>query len=180
MTKEKLASLMREVFTKEIEPIVSDKLALGRVSLIWAEAMTARDDIAWFLRKNSGRKATVYEILSGFVAGLFALRYMIDKEEGETPRFAFDVFENEIMALREAGQKEYAHDANNAFANFERASADLGIDRKQILWVFAMKHRDGVQSYFDGHRSQRENVRGRINDLIVYSLILRGMIEEEN
>jgi hypothetical protein len=179
MTKERLASLMRDVFTDEVVPLLTDKFALGRVSLIWAEAMTARDDIAGFLRTNSGRKATVYETLSGFIAGLFALRYMIDKEEGETPRSSTDVFENEIMALREAGQKEYAHDVNNAFANFERASADLGIDRKQILWVFAMKHRDGVQSYLDGHRSQRENVRGRINDLIVYSLILRGMVEEE-
>jgi hypothetical protein len=90
-----------------------------------------------------------------------------------------EVFEQEIMALREAGQKEYAHDVDNAFANFERAAEDLGLDRKMVLWVFAMKHRDGIASFLQGHRSQRENVRGRINDLIVYLLILRGMIEEE-
>jgi hypothetical protein len=89
------------------------------------------------------------------------------------------VFDDEIMALREAGQREYAHDEGNAFANFDRAAADLNLDRKMILWIFAMKHRDGIASYLKGHQSQREDVRGRINDLIVYLLILRGMIEEE-
>jgi hypothetical protein len=89
------------------------------------------------------------------------------------------VFDKEIIALREAGQKEYAHDEDNAFANFDRAAADLGLDRKMILWIFAMKHRDGIASYLRGHRSQREDVRGRINDLIVYLMLLRGMIDSE-
>lgn len=89
------------------------------------------------------------------------------------------VFREEIMHLREDGQNEYAHNPENAFANFERAASDLGLDRKMVLWVFAMKHRDGIASYLKGHVSQREDVRGRINDLIVYLLLLRGMIEDE-
>jgi len=89
-----------------------------------------------------------------------------------------DVFE-ECNQLRGAGQKEYAHNEDNSFANFERAADDLGLDRKKVLWVFAMKHRDGIASYLQGHTSQRENVRGRINDLIVYMCLLRGMIDEE-
>lgn len=90
------------------------------------------------------------------------------------------VFEQEIMALREAGQNEYAHNADNAFANFERAAGDLALDRKMVLWIFAMKHRDGITSFLKGHRSQREDVRGRINDLIVYLFLLRGMIDDES
>lgn len=90
------------------------------------------------------------------------------------------VFRNEIMALREAGQKEYAHANQDAFSNFMRGAADIGIDRKQILWIFAMKHRDGIAAYLKGHRSQREDVRGRINDLIVYLFLLRGMVEEDD
>lgn len=89
-----------------------------------------------------------------------------------------DVFD-ECNKLRGAGQKEYAHIQENAFANFERLAADLEMDRKKILWVYAMKHRDGIASYIKGHKSQRENVRGRINDLIVYLCLLRGMIDEE-
>ena len=93
---------------------------------------------------------------------------------------AHQVFSTEIMALREAGQKEYAHDEGNAFANFVRAGEDLGLDSKHVLWIFAMKHRDGIVAWLRGHHSQREDVRGRINDLIVYLFILRGMIDAES
>lgn len=89
------------------------------------------------------------------------------------------VFHEEIMALRDAGQKEYAHEGADSFANFDRLAEDLKIDRKQVLWVYAMKHRDGIASWLKGHKSQREDVTGRINDLIVYLFLLRGMIEEE-
>lgn len=89
-----------------------------------------------------------------------------------------EVFEEEIFQLREEGQKEYAHDEDNAFANFERIAEDLGLTREEVLWVYAMKHRDGIASYIQGHKSQREGVEGRINDLIVYLFLLRGMIEQ--
>ncbi len=89
------------------------------------------------------------------------------------------IFHDELMALRNAGQKEYAHDAQSPFANFERGAKDMGIDRKQVLWVYAMKHKDGIAAAIKGHTSQREDVRGRINDLIVYLLLLRGMYNEE-
>lgn len=89
-----------------------------------------------------------------------------------------NVFEEEIMYLREQGQDEYAHDEDNAFANFERIAEDLGLKREEVLWVYAMKHRDGIASYIQGHTSQREDVRGRINDLIVYLFLLRGMVEQ--
>ena len=81
--------------------------------------------------------------------------------------------------LREEGQKEYAHDTDNAFANFERLAADLKIDRKQILWVYLRKHLDGIVAYINGHKSQRESIHGRIDDAHVYLELLRGMIKEE-
>jgi len=89
------------------------------------------------------------------------------------------IFEIEIMALRNAGQKEYAHDDSSPFANFERGAKDMGIDRKQVLWVYAMKHKDGIAAHLKGQVSQREDVRGRVNDLIVYLLLLRGILNEE-
>lgn len=101
------------------------------------------------------------------------------KSQQEISDLFRQVFENEIMSLREAGQKEYAIDGSNAFANFDRLSVDLGLDRKQVLWVYLRKHLDGIVSYLRGHKSQRENVRGRLNDAIVYLLLLRGMIEDE-
>ena len=92
----------------------------------------------------------------------------------------FKVFNEEVHVLREAGQKEYAHDEENAFANFDRLAKDLDLTPEKILWVYAMKHRDGIAAWINGHRSQREDVRGRINDLIVYLFILRGMVERHS
>ncbi len=86
---------------------------------------------------------------------------------------------NECDALRNAGQAEYAHNDADAFANFKRVGESLQLDQKQVLLVCAMKHWDGVASYVAGTVSQREDVTGRINDLIVYLGLLRGMIEEE-
>ena len=82
--------------------------------------------------------------------------------------------------MRAAGQKEYARKVNNAFANFERVGGNLGIDRKKVLLVYLLKHVDGVCSYVQGHKSQREDVRGRITDIIVYLCLLWGMVEEDD
>jgi hypothetical protein len=77
------------------------------------------------------------------------------------------------------GQKEYAHDENNAFANFERIAESLTLDRKEIVMVYLLKHIDGISSHVGGFKSQRESVHGRIMDAIVYLAILDGMFTEE-
>ena len=45
--------------------------------------------------------------------------------------------------------------------------------------VYLLKHIDGISSFVNGHQSQREDVRGRITDVIVYLCLLWGMIEKE-
>lgn len=86
----------------------------------------------------------------------------------------------ECQETREAGQKEYAHDTSNAFRNFDSLSSDLSIDRKKILWIFMKKHFDGILAAINGHISQREPVRGRIKDAIVYLCLLEGMFIEDS
>ena len=81
--------------------------------------------------------------------------------------------------MRAAGQKEYARKNNNAFANFERISENLDIQREEVLLVYLLKHMDGICSFVKGHKSQREDVRGRLTDAIVYLCLLWGMINEE-
>ena len=88
------------------------------------------------------------------------------------------VISDELRGLRSAGQDEYAHGEDNAFGNFERTGAELGISREMVLLVFLKKHLDGIASWVKGHKSQREDVRGRINDAMVYLAILRGMVED--
>ena len=90
-----------------------------------------------------------------------------------------DIFQ-EVRSVRKAGQKEYAHDQDNCFANFERIAEIQGLSREQILMTYLLKHIDGVMSYVQGHKSQREDVRGRIVDIIVYLTLLWGMADQDD
>lgn len=104
---------------------------------------------------------------------------LIPMTQDDLSDFMVRMFEDEIMTTREAGQKEYAHEDDNAFANFHRVSKDLDLDPKMVLWVYARKHADGIAAYLKGHTSQREDVTGRIKDEILYLFILWAMIESE-
>ena len=86
----------------------------------------------------------------------------------------------QVSIMRDSGQKEYAHDEGNVFANFNRVGHLLEEDRKKVLMTYMLKHVDGIAAYVKGHKSQREDVRGRITDCIVYLMLLWGMIEEED
>ena len=85
----------------------------------------------------------------------------------------------EVAIMRDAGQEEYSHDNSDVFANFNRVSDLLDVDRKKVLMTYMLKHIDGIAAYVKGHKSQREDVTGRITDCMVYLMLLWGMIEEE-
>lgn len=84
----------------------------------------------------------------------------------------------ECMQTREDGQKEYAQNEGNALQNFDDQAAELEIPREKVWYIFADKHWRGVRAWINGHRSQRENVRGRIKDLIVYLVLLWAMVDD--
>ena len=86
----------------------------------------------------------------------------------------------EVTVTRDSGQKEYAHNDDDVFANFNRVAHLLEEDRKKVLMTYMLKHVDGIAAYVKGHKSQREDVTGRITDCIVYLMLLWGMIEEED
>tara|TARA_R100000458_G_scaffold6101_1_gene4911 strand:- start:1506 stop:1838 length:333 start_codon:yes stop_codon:yes gene_type:complete len=88
----------------------------------------------------------------------------------------FDTIMEEVKYTRDEGQKEYARTDDNIFANFERVADCLKIEREKVLMVYLLKHIDGISSYIDGHKSQRENVTGRVKDAIVYLLLLWAMV----
>jgi len=81
--------------------------------------------------------------------------------------------------MRAAGQKEYARETSNAFANFERVAEHIDSNREKVLMVYLLKHIDGISSFVNGYKSQREDVRGRITDAITYLCLLWGMVEQE-
>lgn len=82
--------------------------------------------------------------------------------------------------LREQGQKEYAHEEDNAFANFERiANRFPNITREQVLVVYLLKHIDGIIEYVrNPTHEQRDSIYGRIGDARVYLALLFGMFKD--
>jgi hypothetical protein len=83
-----------------------------------------------------------------------------------------------INLTRKQGQKEYARQSSNVFANFERIAKNLELTREEVLLVYLLKHIDGISSYVKGHKSQREDIRGRLTDAIVYLCLLWGMVNQ--
>jgi len=75
----------------------------------------------------------------------------------------------------------------NVFANFERASLDIGLSREQILWVYFSKHKDSISKFIKDLRTKdieqieenlSEPIEGRIVDAINYLLLLYGMVKD--
>ena len=83
------------------------------------------------------------------------------------------------MRTRDSGQKEYAHGQEDVFANFRRVAKAIDSDMQKVLMVYLLKHIDGISAYVKGYKSQREDVRGRITDAIVYLMLLWGMVVED-
>ena len=85
---------------------------------------------------------------------------------------------SKVTKTRDSGQKEYAHIDKNVFANFDRVANLLSVNREKILMTYLLKHVDGIAAYANGHKSQREDITGRITDAIVYLCLLWAMVEE--
>ena len=83
-----------------------------------------------------------------------------------------------VQQTRDDGQLEYPS-KDNVFADFEDTAELVGIPRESVLLTFLNKHIRGIAAYVKGHQSQREDVRGRITDAIVYLCLLWGMIESD-
>lgn len=174
MKQSEMAALMERVYHGEVrKDLVFTNAALTTVWMAVVEGLSCTISGVRRLRWPGAR---IWAL--SVIGDLFELRWILDGAKGPLDTHSDAVFADEINVLREAGQAEYAGRDEDAFANFMRIGDELGLRREIVLWVYAMKHRDGIANYMAGHRSQREDVRGRINDLIVYLFLLYGMLEE--
>ncbi len=65
------------------------------------------------------------------------------------------------------------------FNNFKTVAKDLGITAEQAWAVYAYKHWAAVTNYIkSGGQSESEPIEQRLFDVINYSLLLMGMIQE--
>ena len=80
-------------------------------------------------------------------------------------------------------------EGSNVFANFERISESLGINRESVLWVYFSKHRDSISTFIrdlengkdviEIEKNLTEPINGRITDAINYLLLLNSMVNEK-
>lgn len=175
MKQSEMAALMERVYRNEIRTDLV--YAEWDLAGVWTAVVESLSSVISAVRQRKVLGARIW--IKATICELFELRWRLDGEGDALAIHSDAVFADEINALRAAGQAEYAGRDEDAFANFMRIGDELGLRKEIVLWVYAMKHRDGIANYMAGHRSQREDVRGRINDLIVYLFLLYGMLEEQ-
>lgn len=91
----------------------------------------------------------------------------------------FKTLIKEEMELLNKKGAEYASDAD-ALANFKKGADDIGINPKQILWIFLNKHLSSIKSYIKkGVVLSDEPIKGRIQDARNYLFLLQCLIDEE-
>lgn len=79
---------------------------------------------------------------------------------------------------------EYAGD-HDRLANFRRNAARLGVPMETIWAVYAAKHWDAVQQFvmdlnLGRDRERMEPITGRVDDLIVYLILLKAILDERD
>jgi hypothetical protein len=93
-----------------------------------------------------------------------------------------EVFEH-LKHLTQSKGQEYTgqQGVNNVHANFDRLATKLNLIPEKVLWVYLTKHIDSIETWINGigmptTRKLSEPMEGRIDDAILYLVLLRGMV----
>ncbi len=73
---------------------------------------------------------------------------------------------------------EYAN-SDDQLANFKRLSEKLGLTPEAVNLVYLTKHIDAIESYVKNGKSNSEPIHGRIEDAILYLILLKSIIVEK-
>lgn len=89
-----------------------------------------------------------------------------------------------IKELAKIKGGEYAG-GQDRLANFRRNGKALGLPMEIIWAVYAGKHWDAIQQFVQDLNTGKERIRaepieGRVDDLIVYLILFKAMLEERN
>lgn len=90
----------------------------------------------------------------------------------------------QIRKLADQKGGEYAGD-NDRLANFRRNGLRMDLPMEVIWGVYANKHWDAITQYIQDLkngkvRARMEPLAGRADDLIVYALLFKAMLEERD
>ena len=101
-----------------------------------------------------------------------------------------EIFEECRNILVNKGREYQSTDkeGSNVFANFERISENVGVNRETALWIYFSKHRDSIATFIrdlekgtpidEIEKNLTEPINGRIFDAINYLLLLNSMIND--
>lgn len=89
---------------------------------------------------------------------------------------------NMIAKLSALKGSEYAGDEDR-LANFRRNAKNLGVNMETVWAVYAAKHWDAVMQFINDlnaskARERMEPLSGRLDDIIVYCILFKAMLEE--
>lgn len=84
----------------------------------------------------------------------------------------------EIRKLCVTKGADYAKDTDR-LSNFKDNANQLGLTPKQVWAVYAAKHWNAICSYIKNGQVESEPIESRLHDLILYSFLLLGLIEDE-
>jgi len=90
----------------------------------------------------------------------------------------------EITKLSKLKGGEYAGDSDR-LANFRRNALALGLPMESVWAVYAAKHWDAVMQFVmdlntGKTRERLEPISGRIDDLIVYLILFKAILDERD
>lgn len=90
----------------------------------------------------------------------------------------------QIKKLSKLKGGEYAGDVDR-LANFRRNGETLDLPMETIWAVYYNKHHDAVMQYIQDlkngkQRERMEPIEGRVDDMLVYCILLKAMIRERN
>jgi hypothetical protein len=84
-----------------------------------------------------------------------------------------------ILDLGATKGKEYGKETDR-LANFSEVAGEVSLDPLEVWYVFASKHYRAITSYIrEKQVYSNEPIEGRIDDMIVYLLLLKGIIHEQ-
>lgn len=101
---------------------------------------------------------------------------MTNKDFYELMRATFDG----CQALAKVKGEDYTKGSEDALANFREGGEAVGIGAQRVCWIFMNKHYQAITNFIKTNgRSQSEPIEGRIDDMINYLVLLKGIIKED-
>lgn len=96
-----------------------------------------------------------------------------------------DLLDSSFTEIKKLGQlkgDEYSGDTDR-LANFRRNGEAQGLPMETIWAIYAGKHWDAIQQYVRDQREGKvrnrlETIEGRVDDLLVYLLLFKAMLQE--